>query len=474
MNKFKSFFGKMRNRNIVFIISFLLCVGVIAFIAFDADEIKGNVIQQNKADETSATTTWYNEGTGQSELNSDTTTSVQTSVTTAKPSSKKASKASDSKKKSNKKSTKKSKKTSTTTAKKTKANKKTTTKTTAKKTKSRKKTTVTTTKKIKKPTKKKAVTTTTKKKKVTTTAAKRIKKKTTTTSTKAKKKKTTTTTKITTRATTNATTSKKSETQSYKTRDISKETYTIKNAFNGKKIKSNGFDIVCQVVNGEVDPTWHEEAIKAQAVAAYTYLRYCKANGVTPVLGAKSGYNSRIESIVKSVEGLVITYDGSAINAVFCASTAGCTADSANVWGGYYPYLKSVDSKFDATYDPNYGVIKTLSKKEVKKILKKQGVTLGTKKKNWIKITSKYNGKYVESVSIDGQLNLTGAKIRSLFELKSTAFTVSYSNESFTFTTYGYGHGVGMSQWGAQLYASKGGYKFDQILKHYYSGVKIN
>ena len=39
-------------------------------------------------------------------------------------------------------------------------------------------------------------------------------------------------------------------------------------------------------------------------------------------------------------------------------------------------------------------------------------------------------------------------------------------------TTTGYGHGVGMSQYGAQGMANEG-YKYDEILKHYYSGVKI-
>ena len=36
----------------------------------------------------------------------------------------------------------------------------------------------------------------------------------------------------------------------------------------------------------------------------------------------------------------------------------------------------------------------------------------------------------------------------------------------------GSGHGVGMSQWGAKYMASKG-QKAEQILKHFYRGVKI-
>ena len=36
----------------------------------------------------------------------------------------------------------------------------------------------------------------------------------------------------------------------------------------------------------------------------------------------------------------------------------------------------------------------------------------------------------------------------------------------------GYGHGVGMSQYGAKALAESG-FKFDEIIKYYYSGVKI-
>ena len=36
----------------------------------------------------------------------------------------------------------------------------------------------------------------------------------------------------------------------------------------------------------------------------------------------------------------------------------------------------------------------------------------------------------------------------------------------------GFGHGVGLSQWGAGKMASEG-YSFDQILLHYYDGIKL-
>jgi len=45
---------------------------------------------------------------------------------------------------------------------------------------------------------------------------------------------------------------------------------------------------------------------------------------------------------------------------------------------------------------------------------------------------------------------------------------------NFCFKTYGYGHGVGMSQNGANYYATYGGYDYKQILAHYYPGTYLS
>lgn len=54
--------------------------------------------------------------------------------------------------------------------------------------------------------------------------------------------------------------------------------------------------------------------------------------------------------------------------------------------------------------------------------------------------------------------------------------TVSYADitsDNFGFTTYGYGHGLGMSQNGANFYATYGGWGYQSILAHYYPGTYI-
>ena len=59
-----------------------------------------------------------------------------------------------------------------------------------------------------------------------------------------------------------------------------------------------------------------------------------------------------------------------------------------------------------------------------------------------------------------------------MLNLNSTNFSISYKGNNMVFLCKGYGHGVGMSQWGANAMA-KNGAGYDEILKHYYTGVAI-
>ena len=66
------------------------------------------------------------------------------------------------------------------------------------------------------------------------------------------------------------------------------------------------------------------------------------------------------------------------------------------------------------------------------------------------------------------------SKVLGAANIKSPAFTIEYKDGQFYFTSYGYGHGVGMPAEGAQLYATIDNWSYEQILKHYYSGVQIS
>ena len=84
----------------------------------------------------------------------------------------------------------------------------------------------------------------------------------------------------------------------------------------------------------------------------------------------------------------------------------------------------------------------------------------------------------LEIVGTNGTFHLTGGKIRSALRLNEQLFVINkkYDNNgratAYTFTGRGWGHGVGMCQYGAYGLA-KMGVKYDEIIKHYYTGVDL-
>ncbi len=257
------------------------------------------------------------------------------------------------------------------------------------------------------------------------------------------------------------------------TRSISNEYFTAYDLRSRKTVTMNAFDMVCQLVYSEIGAEWNEEAIKAQAVASYSNLRFNDGIGLIPTVGLRTGYPEKLVKCVKAVEGQCIYYNGGIANAVYCASTAGYTADCEKIFGISYGYLKPVVSKYDSQ-DINYGVKTYFSESEIRNTIQsKYGISLSGDVASWFTVESIHSAKYVGSLSIDGgKVKMSGEAARRLFGLKSSAFEITYSNGEFCFTTYGYGHGVGFCQWGAKYYADNG-WSYDQILRHYFVNTTV-
>ncbi|MDR0903437.1 MAG: SpoIID/LytB domain-containing protein [Ruminococcus sp.] len=251
---------------------------------------------------------------------------------------------------------------------------------------------------------------------------------------------------------------------------------TLTADFNGKRQTVDAFGLVCAVVSNEIKDVFHEEAIKAQAVAAYTYIKEANDRGDAPDVSVDYNYSDKLAKIVSSVWGVACYHNGKLAQTVYSASSAGYTASSANVWGGVKPYLVSVETPFDAASDPNYGIKTTYTESTMRGILESGlKINLSGNPENWIVITSHTDGNYVDTVLIDGQLQISGRDLREdvmNYKIRSAAFSVSYYDGIFTITTYGYGHGVGMSQNGANILA-KQGYNYVDILKYYYTGIEV-
>lgn len=256
----------------------------------------------------------------------------------------------------------------------------------------------------------------------------------------------------------------------------------------GGAVEVDAETILAKVVMGEIGGSFNEEAIKAQAVASYTYIKYYNENGSAPNVTVKEP-NETVKRCVNEVFGQAIYYADELIQAVYCASSAGYTASSKTVWGVDYPYLQSRKCELDSLFDPNYGVKSSFTSEEVKKLVKDSiGIELDGDPGNWFAIKNYVDTVYVGTFSIGGktfytddkgkEIEITGRTVREKifnYQLRSSCFEVTYSNETdkFTFTTYGYGHGVGMSQNGANNLAKSWNYNYKQILNYYYPDTQI-
>ena len=253
---------------------------------------------------------------------------------------------------------------------------------------------------------------------------------------------------------------------------------------NGQQVKVDAQAALERFVASEMYPSWNIEALKAQAVASHTYVKYYNDvlnKAVALPNPSASNITARVKEAVAAVYREIITLgNGQPINALYTAATAGSTRSSADTYGGSFSYLTEVESKYDSQDASNWDKVTYLKVSDVKKYLQKStGLTLEDDPNAWITIDSHTAGGYVGNVTVHGTNGSRTYRSNYFKEsviankLRSTWFTFEVSGDNFIFTTRGYGHSVGMSQWGAQLYAKNEGWSYRQILSHYYKGTTI-
>ncbi len=251
------------------------------------------------------------------------------------------------------------------------------------------------------------------------------------------------------------------------------------------------------VVAGEMPAAFPAEALKAQAVAARTYILYkqnhqsqshpdavvcddpacCKAYQSPEALRGIWGdnydsYRKKVSAAVTETDGLYLSYGGDPIQAVFHASSAGKTEASGAIWN-QLPYLVSVSSPETPETVENLLSQVAVSPEDFREtvLALEPNVQLGDDPAGWLGETHLTEGERVDSMEIGG-VAISGGKLRTAFSLRSTKFTLAYTEGEFVFQVSGYGHGVGMSQYGAKLMAESGS-DFAEILSHYYPGTQL-
>lgn len=265
----------------------------------------------------------------------------------------------------------------------------------------------------------------------------------------------------------------------------------------GKVEEKQVSEYIVGALAAEMSMESHDEALKAQAVACYTYALYIKENGSSQELNGadisddsskhqgylgederqkKWGdkfdeYEKKAQEIAEAVAGKRMTYEGKVILAAYHELCGGQTESAETVWGEKIPYLVSVTSagdKLAAGYDET----KTFTSEQFKAAVQTiDGITLNDDAAKWAGKTETSQTGFVKSIELGGT-KVSSEDFKKIFELRSRCFTVSYSDSKFTIKTVGNGHMVGMSQYGAD-YMARQGSSWQEILKHYYTGIKI-
>lgn len=167
----------------------------------------------------------------------------------------------------------------------------------------------------------------------------------------------------------------------------------------------------------------------------------------------------------------MLFYNGNIVkNALYFAVSSGVTEEASEVFSFYEPYLKSVDSKFDQDA-PNASKEYVFKEKEFLNKINDNYENANVKNFDDIEIVDYTTSGSIEKIRLGNEV-IRGLDFRYLFGLNSSNILMEKKGEDIVINVKGYGHGVGLSQWGAGKMAELG-YSYDEILKHYYTGVEI-
>lgn len=247
---------------------------------------------------------------------------------------------------------------------------------------------------------------------------------------------------------------------------------------------------VMGVLAGEMNNSWPQEALKAQAILARTFVlkfietkesSYPGADISTDVREAQAysevNINENVRTAVEETRGEVVSYDAELVQAWFHAHAGGMT-ELPSVALEYKqedpPYLvptssndspdapQSVQSwtaKFDADAFAQACADTGVRVGEIR------SVEIGATGESGRAATLLVNGKEVSAPSLRLQL---GAN-----EMKSTLLEkIELRDSQVVMQGRGFGHGVGLSQWGAYQMAQEGK-TAQEIVRHYFRDVDI-
>ncbi len=274
----------------------------------------------------------------------------------------------------------------------------------------------------------------------------------------------------------------------------------------------------------EVPASWNTEALKAQAVAARTYLAWTLNRGRSGA-GAEFGFDicatsacqvyrggageagaARWDAAVAATAGEILLFDGTPAQALYSSTSGGRTRNVEDVFGSTpKPYLQAVESPGEQS--PYVRWVVVLTERQLGAIFAEAGITAELLSLSVAKTADGEGPWVVHGLFTDRMRTWTTWQFRGLINvngpralpdvlpglradgrrLPQVVLGPSYTivrgiryDPSITEGTPlsnvyylhggGWGHDVGMSQYGAQAMAEAGA-SYREILAHYYSGL---
>lgn len=247
-------------------------------------------------------------------------------------------------------------------------------------------------------------------------------------------------------------------------------------------------DYIKGVIPYEMSASWPLEALKAQAVCARTYFasnvnrypqyKFDVTNTVASQVyfGTKSS-NATTDAAVDQTAGQYVTYNGKMCSTMYASSFGGASEDNENVNGNnYHPYLKGVIDPYEAAANNinSNGIWSPAPVFTPKELGAKVG--LGAIASLAPTYSDTNNCIKIVFTDVDGKTaTVQRDACRTKLGLKSIHYTISRNAEgNFVFSGGGWGHNLGMSQFGAYAMAKHYGFNYRQILRFYYTGIKIS
>lgn len=249
-------------------------------------------------------------------------------------------------------------------------------------------------------------------------------------------------------------------------------------------------EYVAGVLGGEIHNDWPEEAIKAQAILARTFVmefltdktsKYEGADVSTDIKEAQAWnqdeVNEALNKAVQDTSGMVAVYDGQFIKAWFHSHAGGKTATAKEglAYKDEEPkYIHNVDSpdsedapQEDAQWNAEFTkqqIIQAVNEmgKDINSI---ENIQVGEKGPSGRAVTITIEGEEISAPEL--RIALDSTKLKSTF-----ISSIDVEGDKVVIKGKGYGHGVGMSQWGAYAMA-KDGKKAEDIVNHYFKNINI-